>query len=508
MAAPWRRAVKPEPDAETLAPNALVASAARLDMTRKPRGAIQQDWQEEAWKFYDSCGELRYAAQWMGNSLSRATIYAADVQEDGTPSSTPTENAGALGAAHNLLGGPTSQAGILSQIGVHLTIAGDCYVIGETPVDAAGDPLPDDDWYVASTDELFYQSGWWIDRGNGKRLLDPTRTVIIRVWQSHPRKRWQADSPTRAVLPILRELEALVRVAGTQMDSRLAGAGLLILPMEVQFPAPSQEALDANPGADHLMLSLAENTLTSLTDPEDSSRLVPTVLRVPGDLVEKVQHISFASQLQKENQEAREACIRRLALGLDMPPEQLLGMGGINHWGVWGVEEAGVKLHIVPRLTTIISAVNEAYYEPALEKLGLAPYAFTLWYDVSQLTQRPNRSQDALALHKAGQLSDDALRAATGFGDTDAPSQEQLVTTYLMTLAAAQPALGPACLPALLHLWNGGSVTTMPVLVFPANGGAPATTVTPLPAPAPAEDRGTPSTAPDTSASAHVRRAA
>jgi hypothetical protein len=326
-----RRRPRVEPDIVT--PNALIASAARLDLSKKPRGVIQADWQAEAWDFYDTCGELRYAANWMGNSLSQATIYPADIGPDGQPTAKPTTNPAALAAAHDLLGGPGNAAQILAQVGVHLTVAGDCYLIGETPVDRAGVPLPDDEWYVASTDELSFRSGtWMIDRGNGRRPLAEDRTVIIRIWTSHPRKKWQADSAVRAVLPVLRELRQLQRVSGQQMDSRLAGAGLLVLPIGVQFPAPSAETALANPGADPLMLSLAENIMVPLEDPEDSSRLVPMTLRVPPEAVDKVKLVTFASQLWAENTTLREACIRRMALGLDMPAEQLLGLGDSNHW--------------------------------------------------------------------------------------------------------------------------------------------------------------------------------
>jgi hypothetical protein len=182
---PGRRRAQVEPDVVT--PNALVASAARMDLSKKPKGAVQADWQAEAWDFYDTCGELRYAANWMGNSLSRATIYAADVDADGQPTGTPTTNPRALAAAHDLLGGPSNQAQILQQVGVHLTIAGDAYIIGETPVDQQGIPLPDDEWYVASTDELSFRTGgWFIDRGNGRRPLAEDRTVIIRCGTPTP----------------------------------------------------------------------------------------------------------------------------------------------------------------------------------------------------------------------------------------------------------------------------------------------------------------------------------
>jgi hypothetical protein len=466
---------RPRVDPDVVSPNALVASAARLDLTKKPRGALQQEWQAEAWGFYNECGELRYAANWFGNSLSRATLYAADVGEDGRPSGQPTEHPAALAAAYDLLGGPTTQAQILSQVGVHLYVVGDCYVIGETPVDDAGDPVGEDEWFVASTDELSYSAGAWkLDRGNGKRDLDVSRTVIIRVWTSHPRKKWEADSPTRAVLPILRELRSLVRVAGQQMDSRLAGAGVLILPTNVEFPAPSPDAVAANPGADPLMLSLAESVLVPLDDPTDSARLVPLVLRVPPDAVDKVRHISFASALQAENQTAREACIRRLALGLDMPAEVLLGMSTANHWSAWAIEEQAVKLHIAPKLVVIVDAINEGYYVPALERAGLDPWRYTLWFDVTELVQRPNRGDDAKAAHAAGVLSAAALLREGGFDEGDLPSPEERLERLLQQVIAANPGGAGDLLPVLVHLWQGGKVTDLDLapVVPPADDGS------------------------------------
>jgi hypothetical protein len=461
--------------ADTITPNGLVASAARLDLTKKPRGALQQEWQAEAWGFYNDCGELRYAANWFGNSLSRATLYPADVAEDGKPSGKPTENAAALAAAYDLLGGPTTQAQILAQVGVHLYVVGDCYVIGETPVDDDGQPVGEDEWFVASTDELSYKAGaWLLDRGNGRRELDISRTVIIRIWTSHPRKKWEADSPTRAVLPILRELRALVRVAGQQMDSRLAGAGVLLLPNNVTFPAPSAEAMAQNPGADPLMLALAESVLVPLDDPTDSARLVPLVLRVPPDAVDKIKHLSFASALQAENAAAREACIRRLALGLDMPAEVLLGMATANHWSAWAIEEQAIKLHIAPKLVVIVDAINEGYYVPALERAGLDPWKFTLWFDVTELTNRPNRGDDAKAAYNAGELSGAALRREGGFDEGDEPSPEERLERLLQQVIAANPGGAGDLLPVLVHLWQGGNVTDLDLapVVPPADDGS------------------------------------
>jgi hypothetical protein len=382
---------------------------------------------------------------------------------------------------------------------VHLTIAGDAYIIGETPVDQQGIPLPDDEWYVASTDELSFRSGgWFIDRGNGRRPLAEDRTVIIRVWNSHPRKKWQADSPVRAVLPVLRELRQLQRVSGQQMDSRLAGAGLLILPIGVQFPEPTMDSQRANPGADPLMLSLAENIMVPLEDPEDSSRLVPMTLRVPPEAVDKVKLVTFASQLWAENTTLREACIRRLALGLDLPPEQLLGTASANHWGAWQIEESGVKLHVIPVLTTVVNAINSGYYEPALERQGLDAFRFTLWFDTSELVQRPNRGADAQWLYDHDQLSGEALRRETGFDDSDAPTTDEKLAKILAAVVLTNPELLNSLTGPLLRLWAGGPASADDITVPPATGpageppagGQPVPTGTDLPTQAAALRRG------------------
>ena len=66
--------------------------------------------------------------------------------------------------------------------------------------------------------------------------LDPDKDLIIRVWTPHPRRTLWADSPTRACLPMLWEIERLTRYVFAQIDSRLVSAGLMPIPKEASFP--------------------------------------------------------------------------------------------------------------------------------------------------------------------------------------------------------------------------------------------------------------------------------
>lgn len=447
----------------------LVSSAARIPLDRKPSAAIQQDWQEEAWRHFDLCGELAYSAGWMGNSLSRATIYVADVV-DGKPAG-PTEDKRAIAAADGLLGGPAHAAQILGSIGTHLTIPGDLYVLGETP--EAGGP---DQWTTASTTELRYlNKRWTLDQGEGKRPLDLDRTVLIRVWQSHPRKRWEAYSPTRSVLPVLAELEQLSQRVAADLDSRLAGAGILAVAKGVTLPDVPEEVRKRYPGLSPLAAMLTDAMITPLGDRSDASAIVPIILELPGDNVaQAIQWINFYTELKTEVQEAREKAIRRMALSMDMEPEALLGLGGINHWGAWQIDEAGVKLHVEPKLTTVVAALNSEYYRPNLVDDGLDPSRFCLWFDTSELTTRPDQSANAQKAYDAGELKGAALLRYLGLDAGDQASPEDRAARMLQKIAEANPAAAPALMDPLMRLWRGESLPSLPIVVtseaLPAGG--------------------------------------
>jgi hypothetical protein len=106
----------------------MIASAARVNLaaTRRPKVG-SAGWQKEAWRFYDTIGELRYAATWLASAVSRARLFVADVDEAGRIATTPTER---LDGSSDLLGGPGTQSELLAALAVHLTVPGDCYLVG------------------------------------------------------------------------------------------------------------------------------------------------------------------------------------------------------------------------------------------------------------------------------------------------------------------------------------------------------------------------------------------
>jgi hypothetical protein len=193
---------------------------------------------------------------------------------------------------------------------------------------------------VVSTEEIIARSGKFIvDRGDGRRTLTPEQTVVTRIWRPHPRQHSEADSPTRAVLPVLREIERLSQYLLAQTDSRLAGAGIAVFPTEISFPVTAEDGTSREGStATDLMQVLAEAMLTSISDRDSAAAVVPIVLQTPGEYVDKIKHISFDTPLSQQIAELRQAAVGRLALGMDLPPEIITGLGDTHLWSAWQLE--------------------------------------------------------------------------------------------------------------------------------------------------------------------------
>jgi len=316
------------------AASSLVASAARVNLEGQSWRTYRfgnDEWQSEAWRLYDIVGELRFAANWVGSACSRVRIYVADVDKNGRVQQESTDPKVAA-IADTVLGGPSSKAEALRLAGINLTVAGDFYIVGRG---AKNDDDPDK-WFIVSCSELRRWGGniAYIYPDGSKEYLDPNSDLVIRVWTPHPRRNIWADSPTRAALPMLWEIERLTRYVFAQIDSRLVSAGLLPIPQEISFPDDDSDEDGRLTGAEGLTTKLLRTGSASLKGEGTAAGVVPTIMEVPLDALGKIQLVNFASELSRQALDLRQEAVRRFALAMDMAPEILLGTGDANHWCV------------------------------------------------------------------------------------------------------------------------------------------------------------------------------
>lgn len=461
------RPKKPTPEQA----NSLVSSAARVTSRRKrnlPKGT-GAGWQTEARQMVYDVGELEFYRDWMSNALSRVTLYVVRENPDGTEERV-TEGDAWL-ALQALFGGEQGQSQMMSTFAGLLSIQGESWLVGLLP--AAGAPADIDTWRVLSKDEVTIERGKVvIDRGDGEPEsysegqgepgdddYEEPQVYTARIWKPDPFRGVEAHSSVRSALPILRELLGLTKKKAANIDSRLAGAGILFVPTEMTFssPAPSEDPTATD--ADSFMAELTETMLTAIRDRGDASSVVPIVVKAPAQYIAAIKHITFWSELNAEDRENLSDCIKRLANSLSVPAEVLLGMGDINHWGQWFTDESGVKMFIEPLLNLITHAVTTRYLWPCLQgvQATLPPevVAYKIRGDTSELRQRPDRSTDARDLHDRGIITDAALaREAGGFEGDDLleVGSDEYVRRMLQRLASGTvtPDIVAAALSVLL----------------------------------------------------------
>lgn len=465
-------------------PPAVTAAAAPVKDARSELIRNTSTWQHEAWQYFDDLGEFRYGVKWMSAMLSRVRIHAARLE--------PGEDEpvrGSAGLAVEMMtalgGGVAGQAQIMSSTATQLAVPGEGYLIAES-VDGI------ERWSVRSTEEVRAAHGTFevIDEnspqdGQRWRPLAPDSLRPLRVWRPHDRWHHMADSPARAARSTMRELELVNRYILGQYLSRLASAGLLVLPDEVTFPV-REEFADA---ADPFVAEWVEIAAEAISKPGTASAIVPIPMKVPAEFVDKIRHIDFTLKLDEKILDKRDSVIKRLATQLNLPAEVLLGMGDVNHWGQWAIEEGALKTHVAPEAELICQAITTGYLQPRLKASGVKDWAqWVVWYDMSELKLRPDRSGDALQLYDRLEINGAALRRETGFDEADKPNDAELKEQALKVIIHTLPSGAGSALSELID---------EQVIIAPTAATPPGEIPDTAPPEVPAPDRAEPGTRDD-----------
>ncbi|WP_228980143.1 hypothetical protein [Streptomyces sp. DH12] len=375
--------------------------------------------QERAWSYYRT-PEVRSFANWIGNAMSKAVLFAGR-RGPGDSIERAADDHPAARIVAEIAGGRDGQAQLLREYGRHLAVAGEAWTVIR-PREARPP-----DWHVVSVLEMSSKGRTLEATIDGKQVaippgdddgpvsdLDP---VAIRVWDPSPEKHIEADSPVLASLDELEELRILGAAVRAIALSRLTGRGLLIVPKGTRFPTGVGQDSE-----DDLIDVFIETAATAIQDPDSAAATVPIILEVPEGLVGQIQRLTFESNFDELAIRLREGNIRRFATAADIPGEFLLGMGGINHWGAWELTSEAISLGIEPRLSVVTHAYTDHWLRPLLEAEGVPDAEeWGIFGDTSPLRVRTNRSQTALELYDRGAISARALRRETGFDEADAP---------------------------------------------------------------------------------------
>lgn len=393
---------------------------------------------ELAWYFYSRIPELRYIARYVANSLSQARLFVGRVTADPyNPERVgPKHPANAL--LESFAGGFAGQSELLDRLGLHLTIAGDSILAG--PEDNEDDhEQPWDAWRVYSSAEMTSRNGVVFYRTpTGREEPVPSYVLPVRVWRQHPKHWYRADSPVLSSFTVLREIDLLDQHVHASAISRLAGAGLLLLPDDITFPTDEveTEGIEVDPFIRHLtdVMSIA------IKNRDSAAAMVPIMLRGPGEAIAQIKHLTFSTPFDDKVPDLRNVALRRLALGMDVPPEVLLGMSESTQWSAWQTDESTVRLHTVPLLQLIVNAITTGWFRPALREMRLSSTVeneidnLVVWFDISNLRVRPNVTEEAQSMYDRFEVDGSILRLTAGLTEQDKPSKKELEEQILYYL--------------------------------------------------------------------------
>lgn len=397
-------------------------------------------WQKEAWYFYDAVGELRSAVNWIANAVSRADVYAAEVDPETGRAGEATEDARVQAAVATCLGGASTRAQLQYTLAVNWQIPGEAFALIRPRPLREGQPQPDE-WLILSGGEVDEQGGKWtyVDPITGKKTQIKSSDLLIRIWSPHPRVQSHADSAIRPALPVLREIEKSSQNIAARLDSRLAGNGIMFVPSEVDFPATQS----GSTGAPGLVEYIMDAITASLSNPGQAAAQAPLVVTVPGELIGQIQHIDFATAFDAAVVELRTDGLKRLAESLDMPNEIATGtMGSANHWSSWQIEETSYKIYVEPLLDRIGDAFATYWLHPLLRRMGVTdPERFALAWDTTEIVSRPNRLEEIKGLYELDLVTGDYVRSEAGVPEDAVPSKEEADLRRLERIVIGAPTL-------------------------------------------------------------------
>jgi hypothetical protein len=438
---PFLRRIPPVLDSSPRQARALTAAGQRIDPLNEAQvrrvTAQPRDWQMRALGYYDDLGEVRYGARWMGDAISRLRVIPA-YQETATtpptglevadrPESELTAASGAI--ARLAVGAESGMAGLMRNLAINVWLVGEAYLIGYVDPETALEQ-----WDVASVEALVRDPRGGLALRTSPSTqpqeavvpLDPEASVVIQVMRRHPRWRDWPDAAMRGALEYCEDLSLLTRMIRATASSRVP-AGMLFIPDEASFGAANPGDADGDLDRDPLTEDLLRHMTEPIRTPGDAAAVVPFVLRMSRADIAAVRLETLDRPIDSLAVQLREEARRSLAAVLDLPAEIMAGKGDLNHWTAWQVDAEAFSVHVEPLAVLILDALTTEYYQPALDAMGVEnPGRHRLWYDASALIAAPDATETVIKLYDRGEITGDALRAAVGIAETEAPDEAEL----------------------------------------------------------------------------------
>ena len=294
--------------------------------------AATRTWQHAIFGYSSSVPELGAAKLYVGNALARCSLqvgkrgpdgsveqgYDGEEPVEGLDSTIAEEAAEIIASIRSPRGG---QSELLRNHGEKTFLVGEYYLV---PLDTPAGMV----FEVLSTQELVKEgTGWARYDGPGYQAEKlPEGTEPIRVWRPDAQFGKQATSSVRSCMEILEELVVLTRLVRASAISRMALAGVFVIPDEIDSPTDEGYGPDGDQSEakNPLLVDIINTGAKAIDDPASAAAFMPYMFQCPAELIQHIKHIPFQATTQ-EHVIQRDEALQRLAQGLDLPVEVVRG---------------------------------------------------------------------------------------------------------------------------------------------------------------------------------------
>jgi len=505
-------------------PRVLRASGTRIySMAPERMRALagnKQSWQPIAWQYRDNIGELRFAMQYRARALSKISFHVAEIiagddeplplylrdekDQQGNPTersqkiTTPPDLAAA--AERELARLPLEDGfsfqGIWSE---NQDVAGECWLHGYQDPDTG-----EEVWKIRSVLDVGTQGSQMTvtDELGQPRVInlgtkdEPGTEEIYRLWVPHPAHPHLADSALRAMMDVLEDITLYGREMRAVSRSRIANNGIWMIPENMATLRNLLQDTEASEdGPSSFMAALQAAFLAPISNEGEPGGVVPAIITGNREDIEVASKsfIRFERETSSDIIEKLKTALGRMGNSLDLPPEVITGMADANHWTGWLIDASGFRYHLEPSARLQVDSLTVPFLRANLVGQGFPPEQvrkLRIWFEAGNLTENPNRRQDALDALDRILIGPAAGRKALGFSEGDAPTSEEA-----LQLIAAKAGIDQAAAVKLLALLAAQEGAELPEqLTEPVR--AEATRVDPPPVQDPTAPGQTPDTAP------------
>lgn len=439
----------------------LTAAATSIALS-EPGGAakrqvgLRQEWQTEAWAYYDEVPEIHYATMLLGAGISKVVFFAAYEMDDGSMVPINSEKspvngtalaADAIAEMRRLSAPIGGQPEMNRSAALNLEITGEFFLHGRAALPESGvvgapgyQPGTPEQWDVRSVAQIetsnesdtlgrpqFLLKQSPSDRGT---MIDNDNESLIRIWQRHPKWSELADCHLRGCLSDCETLLLLMNQQKAEAKSRQS-AGILLVPSELSFADDAENGDDEDqPANNPFVAALLQALIAPIEDPSAPESVMPLVITAPGEHLtpDRFRLLTLSRNADTTLDARIMARIERLARGLNLPVEKILGHQHTTFSNAEQIDRDTFDDHWQPRCQMLGDGYAYGFLLPNLVALGHNPEILEkvhVAFEPGLLLRGKTAAENADALWHAGVISATAYRKLKGVHEDDAPTIEE-----------------------------------------------------------------------------------